>query len=313
MSAVRSGRRYAGGSTAPALFGISLSLDHFVLPRMLRRPVRMVAHLGRGDFTPPRFAATILTTVLLASSSAYGSYVGGHTDSIVQGFTARTGFAVDQIKVVGNRETSEIDILGSLGLDGWTSLIGFDVDAARERVAALPWVETAAVRKVYPHTIEVRIEERQAFALWQKGSELSVIERSGRVIAPYSGGKQALLPLFVSADAPVHAPDLLAKMDKFPDLAARVKGYVRIAGRRWDLKMVNGVTVKLPEVGEDKAIATLASLESEDGILERDIVAVDMRLTDRLVVQLSPEADSARQAMLKDGGKALARKKEAKI
>ncbi len=312
MSAVRSGRGYGRGSAAPALFGISLSLDHFVLPRWLRRPVRMIAHFGRGDFVPPRFAATIVSGVLLASSSAYGAYLGGHMDSLVQGFTARTGFAVDQIKIVGNHETSEIDILGSLGLDGWTSLVGFDVDAARDRVAALPWVETAAVRKVYPHTLEVRIEERQAFALWQKGGELSVIERSGHVIAPYSGGKQSLLPLFVSADVPAHAPDLLAKMDKFPDLAARVKGYVSIGGRRWDLKMVNGVTVKLPETGDDRAIATLAELEGEAGLLERDIVAVDMRFADRLVVQLSPEADSDRQAMLK-GGKALARKKEAKI
>jgi cell division protein FtsQ len=313
VSAVKWGQGYARTATAPTLFGVSLSFDHFVLPRLLRRPVRMVAHLGKGDFTPPRFAATILTTVLLASSSAYGAYVGGHTESVVQGFTARTGFAVDQIKVVGNRETSEIDILGSLGLDGWTSLIGFDVDAARDRIATLPWVEMATVRKVYPHTLEVHVEERQAFALWQKGTELSVIERSGHVIAPYSGGKQALLPLFVSADAPVHGPDLLVKMDKYPDLAARVKGYIRIAGRRWDLKLVNGVTVKLPEIGEDEAIATLARLDREDGLLSRDILAVDMRLTDRLVVQLSPDAMTARQAMLTEKSKLPKRKKEAKI
>jgi cell division protein FtsQ len=310
---VRPGQGYGRGSAAPALFGISLSLDHFVLPRWLRKPVRMFTHLGRGNFTPPRFAASLMTAALLASSSAYGAYVGGHADSIVQGFTARTGFAVDQIKVVGNHETSEIDILGSLGLDGWTSLIGFDVDAARDRIAMLPWVETAAVRKIYPHTLEVHVEEREAFALWQKGGELSVIERSGRVIAPYSGGKQALLPLFVSADAPVLAPDLLAKIDKFPELAARVRGYVRVAGRRWDLRLRNGVTVKLPEMGEDEAIASLAALDRKDGLLGRDIVAVDMRLPDRLVVQLSPEAESARQAALLDKAKSPARKKEANI
>lgn len=312
MSALRSGRGYARGSAAPKLFGFSLSLDHFVLPRLLRRPVRLVQHLGRGDFVPPRFAASVLSAALIASGCAYGAYVGGHADSVVQGLTARTGFAVDQIRIVGNHETSEIDILGSLGLDGWTSLIGFDVDGARDRVAALPWVETAAVRKVYPHTLEVRIEERQAFALWQKGGALSVIERSGHVIAPYAGGKQALLPLFVSAEAPLGAPALLARMDRFPDLAARVKGYVSIGGRRWDVRMVNGVTVKLPEAGEDKAIALLAELESERQLLERDIVAVDMRFPDRLVVQLSPEADKARQAALSGSSKS-ARKKEAKI
>jgi cell division protein FtsQ len=303
--------RNGGRGAGP--FGSRLPFGHFILPRWLRRPVRMVAHFGRGDFVPPRFAATFVSAALLASSGAYGAYLGGHMDSIVQGFTARTGFAVDQIKVVGNRETSEIDILGSLELDGWTSLIGFDVDAARDRVAALPWVESATVRKVYPHTLEVRVEERQAFALWQNGDKLSVIERSGYVIAPYSGGKQALLPLFVSVDVPLRAPDLLAKMDKFPDLASRVKGYVSIGGRRWDLKMLNGVTVKLPELGEDKAIASLAGLEDKDGLLERDILSVDMRFADRLIVQLSPEANSARQAALLDASKSAQRKKETKI
>ncbi|TGS46900.1 FtsQ-type POTRA domain-containing protein, partial [bacterium M00.F.Ca.ET.179.01.1.1] len=97
---------------------------------------------------------------------------------VVQGITARTGFAVDQIKVVGNRQTSEIDVLDRLGLDGWTSLIGFDAEAARERIATLPWDEGAAVRKIYPHTLEVRIEEREAFALWQQGASESVIEKS---------------------------------------------------------------------------------------------------------------------------------------
>lgn len=312
MSALRSGQGYARVAT-PTLFGVSLSFDHFVLPRVLRKPVRMFAHMGTGNFVPPRYAATIMSAVLLGSGTVYGAYVGGHADAIVQGFTARTGFAVDQIKVVGNRDTSEIDILDKLELNGWTSLIGFDVDAARDRIASLPWVEEVAVRKVYPHTIEVHVEERQAFALWQSGGKLSVIERSGRVIAPYSGGKQALLPLFVSADVPENGPEMLAKIEEFPALAARVKGYVRIADRRWDLRLQNGVTVRLPEVGEDQAIATLARLDHEDGLLSRDIVAVDMRFPDRLVVQLTPEAESARQAALLDKAKISKRKAEAKI
>ena len=65
----------------------------------------------------------------------------------------------------GNRETSEIDILDRLGLDGWTSLIGFDAEAARERIA-----DTALGRRSLRYarsirdTLEVRIEEREPFA-----------------------------------------------------------------------------------------------------------------------------------------------------
>jgi cell division protein FtsQ len=301
------------GGAGPALFGMPLSFDHFVLPRVLRRPVRVLARLGGGDFVAPRFSAAILSASLIASSSLYGAILGGHADDIVQSITARTGFAVDQIKVVGNRQTSEIDILDRLELDGWTSLIGFDAEAARERIDTLPWVEVAAVRKVYPHSLEVRVEEREPFALWQQGSELSVIERSGAVIAPFSGGKQALLPLIIGTGAPAKAPDFLAKIQKFPELAARVKGYIRIGERRWDLKLENGITVKLPEDGEDQAIADLVRMDHDNGLLTRDIAAVDMRISDRLVVQLTPEAATQRQAALNEKPQNLKRKSGTKI
>jgi cell division protein FtsQ len=288
-------------------------LDKFVLPRWLRRPVRMFARLGEGDLKAPPYAATMLSAAFLASSVTYGAYLGGNLDGFVQGVTARTGFAVDQIKVVGNRETSEIDILDKLDLDGWTSLVGFNVETARERVATLPWVEGAAVRKIYPHTLEVRIEERQPFALWQQGSQLSVIERDGRVIVPYAGGNQATLPLLVGPGAPEHAPDFLARVAHYPELANRVRGYVRVGDRRWDLRLDNGITVKLPEEAEDAALAQLVALDREQSLLSRDIAAVDMRIPDRLALELTPEAMTARQAALKEISKAAKRKPEQKI
>lgn len=313
MSALKWGHGGKKGAAGPTLPGMSFSFDHFVLPRWLRRPVRVLARLGEDDFNAPPFSVTILSAALLASSGAYGAWLGGHVDSIVQGVTARTGFAVDQIKVIGNRQSSEIDILGKLQLDGWTSLIGFDAEAARDRIDELTWVKTAAVRKVYPHTLEVRVDEREPFALWQQGAELSVIEKSGRVIAPYTGGKQALLPLIIGTGAPARAPAFLAMIDNYPELAARVKGYIRVGERRWDLKLENGITVKLPEEGEAQAIADLVRLDHEDGLLTRDIVAVDMRLTDRLVVQLTPEAEMRREAALKEKPKSFKRRREAKI
>ncbi|TPI59503.1 MULTISPECIES: cell division protein FtsQ/DivIB [unclassified Mesorhizobium] len=309
MSALRWGQGNGGGAAGFALFGMSLSFDRFVLPRQLRRPMRVLARLCGGEYEAPRFSAAILSAALIASSSAYGAYLGGYTDSIVQGITARTGFAVDQIKVVGNRQTSEIDVLDRLGLDGWTSLIGFDAEAARERIATLPWVEGAAVRKIYPHTLEVRIEERQPFALWQQGTSVSVIERSGEMIAPFSGGKQALLPLIIGTGAPAMAPAFLAKIERYPALAARVKGYIRVGERRWDLRLENGITIKLPEDGEDQAIAELVKLDHDNGLLTRDIAAVDMRLPDRLVVELSPEAATQREAALSEKPKNLAKRK----
>ncbi len=293
--------RMAGGRAGEGL-------DRFVLPRWMRRPVRLLRRLGTGDFVPPRYAATTATAVLFALTGAYGSWVGGRVPDIAQAVTARTGFAVDQVRVIGHRETSEIDVLDRLELSGWTSLIGFDVDAARDRVAALPWVETASVRKIYPEMLEVRIQEREAFAIWQHRGELSIIGRKGNVIVPFDGVRHASLPLVVGPGAAERAAPFVDRVAAHETLAAKVKGYVLVGERRWNLRLANGLTVKLPEFGADEAMAAIEAMEAQSELLQRDIATVDMRLPDRIVVRMTEEAVKDRQAAF---AKALKQRKAA--
>jgi cell division protein FtsQ len=300
--ALRSGQGGRAGAVKGAL-GQPCSAGGFVLPRLLRRPARLLGRVNEGEFTAPRFAASTASAILIGAFSLYGAYVGGHFPALIQGITARTGFAVDQVRVSGNHETSEIDILDRLELDGWTSLIGFDADKARERIAALPWVASAAVRKVYPDEIEIHIEERKPFAIWQHGHDLSVVERSGNVIVPFSSNRATSLPLVIGLGAPEKAAEFIDKVKNYPELASRIKDYIRIGERRWDLRLDNGVTIKLPEGSETKAIETILAMDKQNGVLSRDIAAVDMRLTDRLVFQLTPEAALRRSAALAEKSK----------
>lgn len=289
-----------GGAGAASRGGRAHASGGFVLPRALRKPARFLSRLVSGDVEAPPFAMLALSAALVSSFSLYGVAVGGHTPAVVQAVTARTGFAVNEIRVSGNVETSEIDIFDRVGLDGWTSLVGFDVREARARIESLPWVESVAVRKIYPSTLEVKVVERTPFAIWQQGSVLSLIEADGRVIAPLSGARHEALPLVVGRGADLHAAEFVARVAAHPDLAARVRGYVRVSERRWDIRFDNGVTIKLPEFGADAALAELVALDARNGLLSRDVETVDMRLADRLVVRLSPDAASARDAALKE-------------
>lgn len=271
----------------------------FVLPRVLRRPTRVLSRMLAEDAQPPRFAATIATVTLLAATGLYGSYVGGQLPVLVQSVTARTGFAMAQVQVVGNRETSEIDIIQAVGLDGFTSLVGFDASAARERVVALPWVESAAVQKIYPSTLEVRLVEKKPFAIWQQDGKLTVVEKDGTAIAPLAGVRHAGLPFVIGQGAAKRAAEVVDMVGRHPSLASQVVAYSLIAERRWDLRLGNGVIIKLPERNEEAAIAEIVAMDAAEQLLSRDIVAIDMRLPDRIFVRLTPEAAGERDETLK--------------
>ena len=279
--------------------------DLFVLPRPLRRAVRFLVSLGSGRIHIPAHMGTVSALAFLGATGLYGMHLGGHTQTVAQATTAAAGFAIEDVKVSGNDQTSEIEILQLLGLDGTTSLVALDVDAARQKIATLPWVENVEVRKVYPTTIEVKLKEKAAYGIWQHGAELSLIEKNGTVIAPLRDNKFAALPLFVGRNAQTYAATAEDEFAAWPDLRSHVKAFVRVAGRRWDLYLDNGIVVKLPEDGLPRALAQLTKMDKEQNLLARDIAAVDLRLEDRTTVELTPEAMTRRQAALDARTKAI--------
>ncbi|AOF91468.1 cell division FtsQ family protein [Sinorhizobium sp. RAC02] len=281
-----------------------------VLPRPLRRIVRFLVSLAAGRVHIARHSGSVATVLFLGATGLYGMSLGGHSQDFAQASTTAIGFAIEDVKVSGNRETSEIDILERLGLDGTTSLVALDVKEARQKLSDLPWVEDVSVRKIYPGTIEIALKEREAFAIWQHGTDLSLIEKNGSVIAPLRDNKFSKLPLFVGRDAETAAAGFADEFDNWPEIKSRVKAYIRVAGRRWDLRLDNGIVVKLPELNVPRAMDVLATLEAEQGLLERDVAAVDLRLEDRTTVRLTEGALERRNAAVEQRAKDL--KKAAK-
>ena len=97
--------------------------------------------------------------------------------------------------------------------------------------------------------------------------------------------------------------DFIAILDRFPEIRAMLKASIFVAERRWNLRLSNGLDVRLPETGVAQALERLVALDREKKLLSRDIVSVDLRLPDRVTVRLSDAAAQARDEALKDKDK----------
>ena len=208
--------------------------------------------------------------------------------------TADAGFRLREVLVTGRVETSAEALAAALRLRTGEPLLALDPDAIRRRVDELPWVKSAAVERRLPDVLYVEIEEHVALALWQRTGRAMLIARDGGVVAAPDLGRFAGLLLVVGDDAPPAAAELVDMLAREPDLRGRVVAASRVAGRRWNLRLDNGVEVRLPEEDAAAAWSRLAGLEREHRLLERDLAAVDLRLPDRLVVRLTPEAAARR-------------------
>ena len=241
-----------------------------------------------------RWAAVI--SAIFAIVVVAGLFSGGHVSAMwsdvgdgFDGLMADAGLTVQSVTLEGRSETARTDIIRMLGIKRGTLMIDVDVDEARARLEALPWVKSAEVRRVWPDRIYVRVVERQPVAIWQNEGELAVIDRDGHAIAGEDVTRFTNLPLVVGKGAETAAAGLLDLLGHQPQLRVHVKAAVRVGERRWNLRLDNGVEVRLPEEGAEAALAELVRLAREQDILGRDIKAIDLRFPDRLIVKL-PQA-----------------------
>jgi cell division protein FtsQ len=277
--------------------------------RWLRRSRRGAAALPLGQRLPRRIG-TSLALAFLTLSLGVGTVLGGHLDRLRETYgeprhmLARLiGLGIDRVTISGIAELSEIEVLIAAGIDPKISLAFFDADEARRRLEATPLIREATVRKLYPDEVSITLTERAPYALWQVKGELFVIAADGTVIDKMDDGRFAHLPLVVGADANNRAGEYLALRAQAGPLAPRLRAATLVAGRRWTLKLDNGMDVRLPESGAGEALKRLVALETDMRLLDKDLLAIDLREADRVTMRLTEEGASIRAERLKAKGK----------
>lgn len=275
-------------------------------PGLLRLP-RLPVFRRRRSFVAvpfarrlPRLTGTLLTLGFFGAVGIYGSVLGGQFEWMRQTYgeprdvAARAlGFGISRITISGLSQMTEREVLAIAGITPRQSLPFLGAAEMRARLEANPLVANVLVRKLYPNELAITLVERQPYALWQRNGELFVIAADGTVIDPMRDARFASLPLVVGDGANTKAQAYAALVEAAGPLAAEIRAGMLVSGRRWTLKMRNGLDVRLPEEGAVEAVRRLAKLEREQRILEKDVLAVDLRMPDRVVVRLTEEAAAA--------------------
>jgi cell division protein FtsQ len=254
----------------------------------------------------PRFLGTGLAVAFFGGVTFIGLSQGGHLDEIYRqhgephhAVGRFVGLGLERVTISGIAQMRESEVLAAAGLTDRLSLAVLSASQVRERLERVPLVQSAAVRKLYPNELVITITERQPHGLWQLNGELFVIASDGTVIDLMQDERFADLPLVVGEQANTRTKDYLALLDAAGPLRSRIRAGTLVSGRRWTLKIDNGMDVRLPEIGAAESLARLVKLEREQKILEKDVLAVDLRMSDRVVVRLTEEAAAARADALK--------------
>lgn len=171
------------------------------------------------------------------------------------------------------------------------SSLEVNVAAVRERVETLAAVERARVRALPSGALEIRAVERIPVVLWRSAAGLLLLDGEGvRVAEVDSRLRRADLPLVVGTGADRAVPEALALLAQAAPVAERIRGLVRMGGRRWDLVLDRDQRIKLPAEEPSAALAYAMAMQETGALLDRDVTVIDLRDMRRPTARLTEPA-----------------------
>lgn len=214
------------------------------------------------------------------------------TKEFLVSWTANHGFTVQDVQLVGRKQVSADFVMGALQIERDMPIFHYDPKAAQERLIENPWIQSAKIERRLPHTIFIRVVEREPAARWQVDGKLVLVDTSGTVLATEAMDHYRHLPIIVGQDARHKLVSLFELLAAEPDIGRHVVAATWIGNRRWDLTLKNNIVVRLPASQPEIAMTQLAALDKSQQVLERDLLSIDLRLPEKAVLQPTIRANA---------------------
>lgn len=279
------------------------------LPRLYRRFLRFMFEFIFINIHVPRHFGSFAVVLFFFVTVLYGLSSSGQMGMVMKAAVSDVGFVITDVDISGNKRLVKQDVLKILELEAAQSIFAFDVDRARSLLEKQDWVQSANIQKIYPNRLRISLMEREPYAIWQHDGVMDIVDSTGRVIVPFKGGNVRDLPLVVGQGAQNSAKMFLQALSGYPEVYNRVRAFVRVGDRRWDLILDNGVRVMLPEKGALERLSSLIKTGTVQDLFSRDVLRIDLRLFDRVTVSLSDEALERRRAAVAEEERILKARK----
>jgi cell division protein FtsQ len=171
------------------------------------------------------------------------------------------------------------------------SAFELDLAAMRRWMMDISSVEHAAVIASPGGLLSVRVSEIAPEFIWRTVEGLQLVSARGEVLRWVEWrADYAHLPLIAGEGALEALSEARALLHTAAPIVDRLRGLVRVGERRWDVVLLDGQTIALPEANPDPVLAQVLVLSAAQDLFERDILMMDFRNPRRPTLRLRPQA-----------------------
>jgi cell division protein FtsQ len=238
----------------------------------------------------PSFSVVILITWYIADPVRLDGLMQ-KAASIRQSIEERPEFMVKLMSIDGASDELSYDIREILPIDLPVSQFSLDLEELRTQLEGLDPVRSADVRIRPGGMLAVTVVERTPAVIWRTENGVELLAADGhRVSSILHPSQRPELPQVAGEGAQHNVPEALRLIAAAAPLADRLLGLQRIGARRWDVVLLDGKRILLPERDPGLALDRALALQAAQDVLSRDIVALDYRNRQRPAVRMTQAA-----------------------
>ncbi len=237
------------------------------------------------------FTVSLLAgTIYMADEERRGTVVQAIAD-VRASIQERPEFMVKLMAIDGASDLVSTEIRTALPLEFPLSSFDLDLPQIREKITSIDGVKQANVRIRPGGVLQIDVIPRVPVAVWRSETGLALVDNTGVHVARIEARRDhADLPLIAGAGAAKAVPEALKLIAAANVLGDRLRGLVRVGGRRWDVVLDRNQTIMLPEENALQALERVIALEGAQEVLTRDVARVDMRLAARPTLRMNEDA-----------------------
>jgi cell division protein FtsQ len=229
-------------------------------------------------------------TIYMADEERRGTVVQAIAD-VRASIEERPEFMVKLMAIDGASDLLSSEIRTALPLEFPLSSFDLDLPQIREKITDIDGVRQANVRIRPGGVLQIDVTPRVPVAVWRSETGLALVDNTGAHVARIGARRDhADLPLIAGAGAAKAVPEALKLIGAANVLGDRLRGLVRVGGRRWDVVLDRNQTIMLPEENALQALERVIALEGAQEVLTRDVARVDMRLAARPTLRMNEDA-----------------------
>ena len=179
---------------------------------------------------------------------------------------------------------SAIQVEDALGMYIQTGFLSADLHAIRRQLSELPWISSATVRRRWPGTIEVSIEEQSPAARWGDAGLLNI---DGELFIQNIMHAPAELPLLSGPRGSEHrVADMYFRLEERLERRGMTAISLRLDDRgAWEMQLISGIRVRFgARMVETRLNRFFEALDKVVAAQVEDVDYIDMRYTNGFAI-----------------------------